>query len=422
MQIANQLTLPCGAVLPNRIAKGPMTEGLADDRNHATERHVRLYRRWSRGGAGLQITGNVQVDRRYLERPANVVIEDREGFAALRDFAAAGTEAGNHLWMQIGHAGRQTPVHVNPEPVAPSAVPLDLPPGRFGPPRAMTGAEVKDTVRRFAFVAEVAREAGFTGIQVHAAHGYLVSEFLSPKANRRKDEWGGSLENRARLLLEIVRDSRAAVGSDFPISVKLNSADFQQGGFTHEECLEVVRWLDEAGVDLLEISGGNYEQPSMMGARAKEDLATNRVAESTKRREAYFLDYARSLRRVAKLPLMVTGGFRTLAAMEEALESGDLDVIGIARPMCVETDLPVRLLDGRAVEAGRYEAEIVPAKAGLAWFCLQLLRIGDGLEPDTAIDGSTAIALYKESEAAAAKAQVSCPGNSSPEFPGQAGH
>ena len=404
MNLASKLTLPCGAILPNRIAKGPMTEGLADPRHRATEGHVRLYRRWSEGGAGLLISGNVQVDRRYLERPANVVIEDREGLAELTEWAKAGTAAGNHLWMQIGHAGRQTPSYVNAEPVAPSAVPLALPGTRFGPPRAMTGVEVEDTVRRFAFVAEVAREAGFSGIQVHAAHGYLLSEFLSPLANQRDDEWGGSLENRARLLLEIVAATRRAVGADFAISVKLNSADFQKGGFTHQESLRVVEWLGQAGVDLLEISGGNYEQPSMMGARARDDDAKNQVAESTKRREAYFLDYARSMREVSAPPLMVTGGFRSRRAMDDALASGDLDVIGIARPMCVETDLPARLLDGSAEEGGRYEADIEPARAGLAWFCLQLLRIGDGKEPDLGMDGATAIELYKASEAEAAKA------------------
>ncbi|MEE9251128.1 MAG: NADH:flavin oxidoreductase, partial [Alphaproteobacteria bacterium] len=233
-----------------------------------------------------------------------------------------------------------------------------------------------------------------------------VSEFLSPLANQRDDEWGGSLENRARLLLEVVSATRRAVGAEFPISVKLNSADFQKCGFTHRECLRVVEWLGEAGVDLLEISGGNYEQPSMMGARARDDDAGNQVAESTQRREAYFLDYARSMRGVSATPLMVTGGFRSRRAMDDALASGDLDVIGIARPMCVETDLPARLLDGRAEEGGRYEAGIEPARAGLAWFCLQLLRIGDGEEPDTEMDGASAIALYKASEAAAAKAMA----------------
>ncbi|HUT51412.1 MAG TPA: NADH:flavin oxidoreductase/NADH oxidase family protein [Alphaproteobacteria bacterium] len=403
ISLSTPLDLPCGAMLANRIGKAPMTEGLADANNHATEELVHLYRLWSEGGAGLLISGNVLVDRRYLERPANVAIEDRSGLEALKAYAAAGTSAGNHLWMQINHAGRQTPTYINKEPLAPSAVALELP-GGYGTPRAMTSAEIEDVILRFALAAEVGGEAGFTGVQVHSAHGYLLSEFLSPKANQRTDEWGGTLENRARLLLEIVRAIRVACGPDFPISVKLNSADFQKGAFTHQDCLQVVQWLEAASVDLLEISGGTYEQPSMMGARAKDQLAENTVKPSTARREAYFLDYAKSMRAVTKIPLMVTGGFRTRAGMLDALESGDLDVVGIGRPMCVDTGLPARLLDGSLDEAGRYEASIVPPKAGLAWFCLQLIRIGRGEAPDTAMDGPTAIEAYKQSEIAAAKA------------------
>jgi 2,4-dienoyl-CoA reductase-like NADH-dependent reductase (Old Yellow Enzyme family) len=401
--LSSPLRLPCGATLANRIAKAPMTEGLADGNNHATEALALLYRLWSEGGAGLLVSGNVLVDRRYLERPANVAIEDRSGLEQLTAYAAAGTSAGNHLWMQINHAGRQTPTYINPEPVGPSAVQLELPSG-YGVPRALTGEDIEDVIRRFTVAAEVAAEAGFTGVQVHAAHGYLLSEFLSPKANQRDDDWGGSLEKRARLLLEIVKSMRAACGDSFPISVKLNSADFQKGGFTHQDCLQVVQWLDAAGVDLLEISGGTYEQPSMMGARARDQIAENVVKESTRRREAYFLDYARSMRGVTKMPLMVTGGFRSRAGMLDALESGDLDMIGIGRPMCVDTDLPARLLDGSLDEAGRYEAAIVPPKAGLAWFCLQLIKIGRGETPDTAMDGETAIEAYKQSELAAAEA------------------
>lgn len=404
MDLSSPLTLPCGAVLANRLAKAAMTEGLADPRNRATKRHQRLYRRWAEGGAGLLLTGNVQVDRRYLERPGNVVIEDRSAMDALRAYAAAGTTGGAHLWMQIGHAGRQTPAYVNPEPVAPSAVPLDIARGAYGTPRALSGTEIEDVIRRFALVAEVAREAGFTGIQIHAAHGYLLSEFLSPKANRRTDEWGGSLANRARLLLEVVRASRAAVGADFPISVKLNSADFQKGGFTHSECREVVGWLGEAGIDLLEISGGSYEQPSMMGARAREHVIDNDVPESTKAREAYFIDYARSLRPVARMPLMVTGGFRTRAGMAAALADDALDVIGLARPLCVEPDLPRRLLTKTADAVALYERMIDPPRAGLAWFCLQLFRLADGLDADTALGGEAAMKAYHENELATARA------------------
>ncbi|MFC3228300.1 NADH:flavin oxidoreductase/NADH oxidase family protein [Marinibaculum pumilum] len=407
--LAAPLDLPCGVRLANRLAKAPLTEGLADSRNAPTVRHERLYRRWSAGGCALLVTGNVLVDRRYLERPGNVVIEDGAvPSAGLEAYARAGTSAGNHLWMQINHAGRQTPEHLNPTPVGPSAVPLKLK-GGYGAPRALEAAEIADIVDRFAFMAGIARETGFTGVQIHAAHGYLLSEFLSPLANRREDEWGGPLENRARLLLETVAAVRRRVGADFPVSVKLNSADFQKGGFSHAECLQVVGWLNSAGVDLLEISGGNYEQPSMMGVRVLDaegqaENAVASVAASTAAREAYFLDYAASIAPVATTPLMVTGGFRTAAGMAAALASGAADVIGLGRPLCAEPDLAKRLLSCQADGVPLYENAIQPKRAGMPWFALQLLRMGDGLDPDLEMEGETAERLYRENELAAAAA------------------
>ena len=407
--LAAPLDLPCGVRLPNRIAKAPLTEGLADPRNAPTERHVRLYRRWSEGGCGLLVTGNVLVDRRYLERPGNVAIEaGAVPYQGLRAYAQAGTVAGNQLWMQINHAGRQTPAHLTATPVGPSAVPLKLK-GGYGAPRALDPAEVADVIERFAFVAGIARETGFTGVQIHAAHGYLLSEFLSPLANLRTDEWGGALENRARLLLQTVSAVRRTVGPDFPVSVKLNSADFQKGGFSHAECLKVVGWLNAAGVDLLEISGGNYEQPSMMGVRVLDaegqaENAVAPVAASTAAREAYFLDYAASIAPVAEMPLMVTGGFRTAAGMTAALDSGAADVIGLGRPLCAEPDLPNRLLSGAAAAVPAYEDAIVPKRAGMAWFALQLLRMGEGQDPNLDMDGETAARAYQENEMAAAAA------------------
>jgi 2,4-dienoyl-CoA reductase-like NADH-dependent reductase (Old Yellow Enzyme family) len=401
IDISTPLALPCGATLKNRIAKAPMTEGLADEWNRSTPRLETLYRRWAEGGAGLLITGNVQVDRRYLERPGNVVIDNNGGEEALRRYAEAGTVNGAHLWMQINHPGRQTPLRVNPHPVAPSAQALALPSSAFGQPRALEADEIEDIIRRFAHVATEARDTGFTGVQVHAAHGYLVSEFLSPLANRRQDEWGGPLENRARLLLRIVDAIRSATGRDFALSVKLNSSDFQNGGFSHEECLRVVDWLGQAGIDLLEISGGNYEQPSMMAG--VPNAVGETVRESTVAREAYFIDYAESIRAAApNVPLMVSGGFRTRAAMDEALAAGAMDVVGIGRPFCVEPDLPDRLIDGSMTAASSYENVIKPSKAGLGWFCLQIIRLGEGREPDTELTGEAAIDAYIANENATA--------------------
>lgn len=395
--LAQPLKLPNGVVLKNRIGKAPLTEGLADEMNRATARHVSLYRRWAEGGAAVVVTGNVQVDRRYLERPGNVVIDGNGGMDALRAYAKAGTANGTQLWMQISHPGRQTPRRVCDHPVAPSAVPLALPASAFAPPRAMTAEEVADVPRRFAHTAAVAREAGFTGVQIHAAHGYLLSQFLTPLVNKREDRWGGELAARASVLLEVVRAVRAATAPGFCISVKLNSSDFQQGGFSNEDCLQVVKWLGEASVDLIEISGGNYEKPAMMGSGAKE---------STVRREAYFLEYAQLIKQAAPVPIMLTGGFRSKAAMEAALGEGACDVIGLGRPMCVDTDLPNRLLAGETNSAEAYEDQIVPAKAGLGWFCLQLIAHGDGRDPDRTLSGDDAIKGYVANEEKTAAALV----------------
>ncbi|MFY2764172.1 NADH:flavin oxidoreductase/NADH oxidase family protein [Arenimonas sp. MALMAid1274] len=404
--LSQALRLPCGAVLPNRLCKAAMTEGLGDGRLRATDRHVRLYRAWSEGGAGLHITGNVMIDRHVLERPGNVAIDprhppsvDAEAIARLRAWASAGTVGGNGLWMQVSHAGRQSPRYVTRQPVGPSDVQLDLL-GNYARPRALTEAEILELVQRFAQVAVIARDCGFTGVQVHGAHGYLLSSFLSPVTNRRTDAWGGSLANRARFLLETVRAVRAAVGPDYPVSVKLNSDDFRKGGFSHEDCLGVVGLLNGAGIDLLEISGGNYEQPRLLGVSGRDDDAVQ-VRASTRVREAYFLDYAAAIRRVATMPMMVTGGFRTRAGMEAALASGDTDLIGLARPFCTHPDAARRLLAGEIDTLPAFEhrlylrprgrlspaspwllAKMVNVLGAQGWYYQQMDRLADGRAPD----------------------------------------
>ena len=424
-RLAEPLTLPCGAVLPNRIAKGAMTEGVADANLNATPRLANLYGRWADGGAGLLITGNVLIDRRILERPGNVSIDpapesgDPDGMEQLRAWAKAGTRNGNHLWMQISHAGRQSPRYVTNSPVAPSAVQLELM-GNYAKPRALTEAEIFDYIQRFANVARIAKDAGFTGVQVHSAHGYLLSSFLSPVTNQRTDRWGGSLENRARFLLETLRAVRAKVGPSFPVAVKLNSDDFRQGGFTHEECLQVVRWMNDEQVDLLEISGGTYEQPKLLGHEGEASTAREgqpAVRESTRKREAYFLEYAAGIREVCDIPLMVTGGFRTRAAMNEALMSGDANVIGIARPLCTHPDTPQQLINGDIEETVQFEHDLRMAKRGIfspaspikplkvinviggqAWYYQQIFRLADNQPPELDMGVFKAFTAYFKDE------------------------
>jgi 2,4-dienoyl-CoA reductase-like NADH-dependent reductase (Old Yellow Enzyme family) len=277
--------------------------------------------------------------------------------AALASWAKAATRNGNHFWAQISHAGRQTQKIINKTPKAPSAVKLGLPGGQFGEPVALTADEIAEIVRRFAVCAAAVKTAGFTGVQVHSAHGYLFSQFLSPRSNLRTDQYGGTLANRARALLDAVAAVRKAVGPDFPVSVKLNSADFQKGGFDFEDSLQVVQWLEQAGVDLIEISGGTYEQPKLLGLQGMEEEEKQEVAESTMVREAYFVDFALAMQEKVSIPLMVTGGFRQRLAMEQALESGSADVVGLGRPMCVMTDAPTQLMEGLE-ELPRYENEL----------------------------------------------------------------
>ena len=241
-----------------------MTEALGDLRDDATPALERLYRRWSDGGAGLLITGHAMVDRRYLEQAGNVVLDDDTDEPALRAWAAAGARAGNHLWVQLNHPGRQCTRFQSDRPVAPSAVALPVR-GFFARPRALEDAEIHGLIEAFARAAAIVRRNGFTGVQVHAAHGYLISQFLSPRTNRRSDAWGGSLENRARFLLEIVRAVRTAVGPGFPLAVKLNSADFQRGGLVPAEAVDVAGMLAGEGIDLLEISGGTYQRIAFAG-------------------------------------------------------------------------------------------------------------------------------------------------------------
>ncbi|MGL5840071.1 MAG: NADH:flavin oxidoreductase/NADH oxidase family protein [Sphingorhabdus sp.] len=394
--LAEPLTLPCGVTLPNRLAKAAMTEGLADIYGRSTAALDRLYLGWSEGGAGMLLSGNIQIDGDHLERPGNIIIDrdaDEEAKRALAHLSAAATRNGNHFWAQLSHAGRQTQKLINPTPKAPSAVKLGLPGGQFGKPIALTEEEILGLIGRFGTAARVCKDAGFTGVQIHAAHGYLLSQFLSPRSNQRDDRWGGSLENRARMLLFTINSVRAQVGSAFPISVKLNSADFQRGGFDFEDSLQVAHWLQDAGVDLIEISGGSYEQPKMMDIAGMEEAEQQNVATSTLQREAYFIDFAKAMRGQVKIPLMVTGGFRTRSAMEQALKQGAADLIGLARPLCYLPDGPKKLLRGmEMLPRKENELQLFPPSlqwlkkiktmraldgfAGQYWFYAQLYAIG----------------------------------------------
>ena len=391
--LAQPMTLNCGSILPNRLAKSAMTEGLADANGNPTLALNRLYETWAKGGTGLLLTGNIMIDERYLERAGNVVLENDQHLALFKAWAKSAQSNLNQCWVQLSHPGRQCARLVNTQPLSPSDVQLDIL-GNFGKPRAMQEVDILDVIQRFVRSSELVKEAGFSGVQIHCAHGYLLSQFLSPNTNRRVDEWGGSLQNRARIIRMVIQQVRKAVGSDFPISVKLNSADFQKGGFTLEECIEVATWLTEDGIDLLEISGGTYEQMSLLGVESTE------VRDSTRRREAYFIEYAERIKAVTKVPVMITGGFRSRSVMSKAIESGEVDVIGLARPLCTQPDCSNQLMQETVEQLDDYEHKLVLGKGiwgnnspfnlikaingygQVGFYYWQIIRLSKGLAPE----------------------------------------
>lgn len=380
--VKKSLQLPCGAVLKNRFAKSAMSENMAQG-FRPDQKFETLYSRWAQGGCGLLVTGNVMIDALHLGEPNNVVIDVDHVFKEeLKRWSAAGSQNGTHLWMQLNHPGKQSPKFLNRSPVGPSAVPFQSALSKmFECPRALEENEILHIIDRFAFAANIAKECGFTGVQIHGAHGYLVSQFLSPLHNVRTDRWGGSLENRMRFVVEIYHAIRKSVGGEFPISIKLNSADFQKGGFTEEESIQVASKLSALGMDLIEISGGTYEAPEMTGATRQDKK------QSTLQREAYFLQFCEQIRSKVKSPLMLTGGFRTLEGMEHALQSGACDVIGLARSIALVPDFPNRLMSGEAVQS-----EVKPISTGIRaidqavpleiiWYTEQIHRMGRGKLP-----------------------------------------
>lgn len=368
------LTLPNGAIVPNRLAKAAMEETLAAAGQLPGPAIQRLYQRWAEGGTGLIITGNVMVDRRALTGPGTIALEAGTPLAPFTDWARAARAHGAQVWMQISHPGRQVLANMGGQAWAPSAVALDL--GKhsklFAQPVAMREGDIAEVIERFAATAHAAEQAGFTGVQIHAAHGYLISQFLSPLSNRREDAWGGSLANRARLLLEVVRAVRSRVAPGFCVAVKLNSADFQRGGFSEDDARQVLAMLNREQVDLVELSGGSYESPAMQGRTADG---------RTLAREAYFLEFAKDLAAVAAMPLMTTGGIARREVAEQVLHGG-VAIVGMATALAAVPDLPRQWRDGRepvaAMPAVDWKDKVLASLARMALVRRRLHALGRG--------------------------------------------
>lgn len=389
VKIFEPLPLQHGAPLPSRIAKAAMEEDLGGQEHLPNERVFRLYQTWSQGGVGLIITGNVMVDPRALTNPAAMILDRHAPLEPFRQWAAAARSGGAQVWMQISHPGRQIARGMPGIKIAPSAVPMNMGAHskRFEIPREMTRAEIEDVIERFVTTATRAAEAGFDGVQIHAAHGYLVSQFLSPLTNLRTDEWGGDLQGRSKVLREVVARIRAAVPADFAVGVKLNSADFQRGGFDVADAAADVQMLGTLGVDLVEVSGGSYESPAMQGQTRDQ---------RTLDREAYFLRFAKEINEVAPMPLMVTGGITRRHTAERVLEAG-IDVVGIGTALSVMPDLPNRWRIAEAMAPQmpepRFKDKAINSLAKLVQVKYNLHRIADGKRPQPRISAVRALLI-----------------------------
>ncbi|MZF54350.1 2,4-dienoyl-CoA reductase [Streptomyces sp. SID5594] len=376
-ELFSPLHLRSGQVLKNRIAKAAMEENMAGDGQLPDEQLFTLYRRWAAGGTGLLITGNVMVHAEALTGPAGVVLDENAPLEPFTGWAKAGKSGGGAIWMQINHPGRQVASDMPGVVWGPSDIGVSLGrhSSRFGRPSAMTAQQIEETVTRYAVTAHRAEKAGFDGVEIHAAHGYLLSQFLSPLVNKRTDHWGGPLENRARMLLDIVKAVRAAVSPSFAVAVKLNSADFQRGGFDAEDARQVIEMLEPLGVDLVELSGGSYESPAMTGRAADT---------RTQAREAYFLDLAEDLVKSSPVPLMLTGGITRRRTAERVLDSG-VAVVGMGAALAVTPDLPDRWRGGREADSPmrpvNWSDKALASAASMAQVRHQLRRLARGSRP-----------------------------------------
>jgi 2,4-dienoyl-CoA reductase-like NADH-dependent reductase (Old Yellow Enzyme family) len=378
--LGSPLELPCGAILKNRLAKSPMSDSLGNGAGDPTEAQGRLYERWAQGGVAVSFIGEVQIDPRFPEKPGNLVLHAGSDQRALRSLTQRAVIEGAHLWAQLGHAGALTYLPIN-EPKGPSA--LDLEGLRCA---GMSVEEIQALPDMFENAALRAKDAGFSGVQIHAGHGFLLSQFLSPLFNLRGDGYGGSIEGRCRIVIDIVNQVRNAVGPSFPIGIRINSTDQLEGGLTEADALEVVRMLDRTSIDLIDLSGGTY----FPGAKASTDSAGS---------GPYFLDFARRAKGVTQVPVMATGGFKTRAQAADAVATGAVDMVGIARAMVLNPELALAWLSeaGRDPVFPRFES--TPPGGVTAWYTMRLTALGEDREDAFDLDLPTAVRIYEVRDA-----------------------
>lgn len=379
--LGQPLDLPCGVQLKNRLVKSAMSDSLGDGAGNPTDTQIRLYERWAEGGAALSLIGEVQVGSDYPEKPGNLVLSPDANMSALKDLAKHGSKNGSHIWPQLGHAGALAYEPVS-NPKGPS--PLDVEGLRCD---GMSLAEIQSLPSAYAQAALLAQEAGFGGVQIHAGHGFLLSQFLSPLFNYRTDAYGGPVENRFRVVGNVIDAIRQAVGPSFPIGIKINSTDKLEGGLTTDDALDVVRMIDKTSVDLIDISGGTY----FPGAPSSSD--------GTSSSGPYFVEFARRAKEITSIPIMLTGGFESRAQAVQALQDGSADAIGLARAMALNPALATVWLSdaGGDPEFPRFDN---PPRGGVtAWYSMRLTALGEDREDQFTQSPAEALQAYDSRDA-----------------------
>lgn len=371
------LELPCGVTLKNRLIKSAMSDSLGDGEGNPTDPQIRLYERWAEGGAALSLIGEVQTTPHYPEKPGNLVLVPGANMQALQVLAKRGSSNGAHIWPQLGHAGALSHLPIS-EPKGPSA--LDIEGLQC---RGMSIEDIHKLPGTYARAAKLAQESGFGGVQIHAGHGFLFSQFLSPLFNHRTDGYGGSVKGRFRIIHEVIDEVRQVVGSFFPIGIRINSTDKLVGGLTEEDALEVVRLFEQTSVDLIDVSGGTY----FPGAASSSD--------GTSLSGPNFIEFAKRAKEVTTIPIVVTGGFQTRDHAKDAIESDCADGISIARAMVLNPSLANTWLseDGGDPEFPVFDA---PPRGGVtAWYSMRLTALGEDSEGKFEMTPKEAIGTYE---------------------------
>ena len=379
--LVQPLDLPCGARLKNRLVKSAMSDSLGDGAGNATQAQMRLYERWAEGGAALSLIGEVQTSPHYAEKPGNLVLVPDADLAALQKLAQRGSANSAHIWPQLGHAGALAHGPIS-TPKGPS--PLDVEGLKCD---GMSLDDIQDLPRSYAQAATLAKDAGFGGVLIHAGHGFLFSQFLSPLFNHRTDAYGGTVDERFRIIGEVIDAVRKAVGPAYPIGIKINSTDMLEGGLTQDDALEAVQLLDATTVDLIDVSGGTY----FPGAESSSDSASSSGP--------YFIDFAKRAKSITSIPIILTGGFETREQAAKAILEGCADAISLARAMVLNPSLPNAWLSdaGGDPEFPIFDA---PPRGGVtAWYSMRLTALGEDTESRFDLSPADALEAYEARDA-----------------------